>query len=55
VVVLERNLFELDPHEIGEVEVIMTLLGGRIVYERAAQAAPGTGDRGAWDSSADAG
>jgi len=34
LVVLERNLFELDPREIGEVAVVMTLLEGRVVYER---------------------
>jgi predicted amidohydrolase YtcJ len=36
LVVLERNLFEVDPREIGEVAVVMTLLEGRVVYERPA-------------------
>lgn len=33
--VLERNLFEVPPREIGEVEVAMTLLEGEVVYDSA--------------------
>ena len=33
LVVLDRNLFEIDPYQIHETKVLMTLLGGEIVYE----------------------
>ena len=33
--VLDRNLFEVDPHEIGEARVKMTVFEGRIVYRMA--------------------
>ena len=32
-VVLERNLFEIRPRRIDETRVLMTVVGGRIVYE----------------------
>lgn len=32
LVVLERNLFEMDPYEIGETKVVMTLSEGRVIY-----------------------
>jgi predicted amidohydrolase YtcJ len=32
LVVLSRNLFEIDPSEINETEVLLTLLEGRQVY-----------------------
>ena len=32
LVVLEKNLFEVEPRQIGKVRVLMTLLGGEIVY-----------------------
>jgi len=35
LVVLERDLHAVPPHEIGEVPVALTLFEGRIVYERA--------------------
>lgn len=34
LVVLERDLFEVEPREIGEVPVALTVFGGRVVYER---------------------
>jgi len=36
LVVLERNLFEIEPREIGEVPVTLTLFNGQVVYERPA-------------------
>jgi len=35
LVVLDRNLFETEPYEIHDTEVLMTVLGGEIVYEGA--------------------
>ena len=34
LVVLDRNLFEIDPQDILEVEVDLTMVDGRIVFER---------------------
>ena len=33
-VVLEKNIYEIDPDEIKATKVDMTVLGGEIVYER---------------------
>ena len=33
LVVLDRNLFDVDPYEIHETRVVMTVLGGQIVYQ----------------------
>jgi predicted amidohydrolase YtcJ len=35
MIVLDRNLFDTPPEEIGDTQVQLTLLGGRTVYERA--------------------
>lgn len=35
LVVLDRDLFEIDPAEIRDVRVDLTVAGGRVVYERA--------------------
>jgi len=31
-VVLNRNLFDLDPYAIHETDVVMTLVDGEVVY-----------------------
>jgi len=33
MVVIDRNLFELEPAEINEAKVTMTIFDGRTVYE----------------------
>ncbi len=33
LIILDRNIFEIDPHQIGETKVIVTIIGGKIVYE----------------------
>ena len=33
MVVLEENLFEIDPHDIHNVKVVMTVMDGEIVYQ----------------------
>jgi hypothetical protein len=32
LVVLDRDPFECDPHELAEIEVVATMLGGRWVF-----------------------
>jgi len=34
LVILDRNLFEIDPYEIHQAQVIMTVTDGEVVYER---------------------
>ncbi len=34
IVVLDKNIFEIEPQLIKTTEVVFTLLGGRIIYER---------------------
>ena len=34
LVVIDRNLFEIEPKEIGDTQVLFTILGGKIVYDR---------------------
>jgi len=33
LIVLDKNLFEIEPHTIDEVEVLYTIMDGRLVYE----------------------
>jgi predicted amidohydrolase YtcJ len=33
IIIVDRNVFEIDPHKIGETRVVTTIVGGRIVYE----------------------
>jgi len=33
VIMLDRNIFEIDPHTIDQTKIILTIVGGRIVYE----------------------
>jgi predicted amidohydrolase YtcJ len=37
LVVLDRNLFDTDPYEIHETEVVLTMMDGEVVYERKAE------------------
>jgi len=39
LVVLDKNLFDIDPTEISEVNVLMTMMDGRFVFDRAAETA----------------
>jgi len=34
LVVLDRNLFEIPPHEVGDARVVLTVFGGRVVFRR---------------------
>ena len=34
IVILSRDIFAIDPTEIGQVRVETTILDGRVVYER---------------------
>jgi len=31
--VLDRDLFKIEPSEIGKTEVLLTMVGGKVVYE----------------------
>jgi len=31
--VLDKNLFEIDPHEIDEVKVLFTIMDGKVRYD----------------------
>lgn len=33
LIMIDRNIFEIDPGNIGETKVITTIVGGKIVYE----------------------
>src|ERR1700730_1281996 len=33
LVIVSQNIFEIDPHRIGETKVLMTIVGGRVVYQ----------------------
>ena len=37
MIVLDQNLFEIDPSTIDQVQVLKTFIGGRLVYDRARQ------------------
>ncbi|HMI50885.1 MAG TPA: amidohydrolase [Candidatus Saccharimonadales bacterium] len=37
LIIVNQNLFEIDPHKIGETRVQLTLVGGRVVYESSAK------------------
>ncbi len=34
LVVLDNNLFDVDPYSIHQIEVVMTIFGGRVIYRR---------------------
>ena len=33
LIMLDRNIFEVDPHSISKTNVVLTIAGGKIVYE----------------------
>jgi len=33
VIMVDRNIFEIEPHTIGQTKVVLTIVGGKIVYE----------------------
>ena len=33
VIIVDRNIFEIDPHDIADTKVLTTIVGGKIVYE----------------------
>ena len=40
LVVIDRDPFAIDPHDLSDVQVLRTLLEGREVYSASPQAAP---------------
>lgn len=33
MIIVDRNLFQIDPHNIDQTKVMMTMVGGKVVYE----------------------
>jgi len=33
IIMIDRNIFEVDPHTINKTKVVLTIVGGKIVYE----------------------
>jgi predicted amidohydrolase YtcJ len=34
LIILSQNPFEVDPHELSKTQVVLTMVGGRVVYQR---------------------
>jgi predicted amidohydrolase YtcJ len=34
LIIVSQNPFEVDPHELGNTKVLLTMVGGRVVYQR---------------------
>ena len=32
-IIVDRNIFEIDPHTIGDTKVVITVTGGKLAYE----------------------
>jgi predicted amidohydrolase YtcJ len=37
LIIVSKNIFEIDPHRIGDTKVTTTIVGGKIVYEADSQ------------------
>jgi predicted amidohydrolase YtcJ len=37
LIIVSQNIFEIDPHRIGQTKVLTTIVGGRVVYQAPAQ------------------
>jgi predicted amidohydrolase YtcJ len=37
LIIVSQNIFEVNPHEIGQTKVIATIVGGRLVYQAASK------------------
>jgi predicted amidohydrolase YtcJ len=46
LIVVDRNLFEIEPPLIGKTEVLLTMVGGKVVYESAAWKSAGSQHKG---------
>ena len=33
LILLSQNIFDVDPHKIAETKVVITMVGGKIVYD----------------------
>jgi len=40
--ILSQNIFEIDPHEIAQTRVVLTMVGGRIVQDSRSDSSPST-------------
>jgi predicted amidohydrolase YtcJ len=41
LIIISQDPFAVDPHKLGNTEVILTMVGGKVVYLRSADAGPG--------------
>jgi len=46
LVVLDQNLFKIAPEKIKDARVILTVVGGKIIYDREAISSAGSGSPG---------
>lgn len=44
-IVLDRDLFKIEPSEIGKTEVLLTVVGGKVVYESPNWKSPSAGEK----------
>lgn len=40
LIIVSQNPFEIDPHQLGQTKVILTMVGGRVVYAQDASVTP---------------
>src|SRR5512135_2220671 len=33
LIILSQDLFKIDPHQVAKTEVLLTMVGGKVVYE----------------------
>ncbi len=37
LIIVSQNIFTADPHQIGQTKVVLTMVGGRVVYQSLAK------------------
>jgi len=42
LIVVDQDLFQIDPHKIDQTQVLLTMVGGRVVYQSDRWTAPAT-------------
>ena len=44
LIIVDQNLFQIDPHRIGQTKVMLTMVGGKVIYESGAWKTAATGN-----------